>query len=242
MKSGGVALLLDYDGTLAELRIDPAKATPIAGVRETLERLAHSGSSISVAIITGRRIDEVKSLLGIKCDLFYSGVHGLEFAGTDGKSSFIPAAAKCFPELDQVRHWLKENVPAGRGFWIEDKEVTIGLHYRMADAEEARRLCNRFAEFIASSTPKLKLMRLKKIHEAMPQIAGKDRAVTTVIERLPAQHRAVYIGDDVTDEDAFAALRPGDLGILVGDERASFAQYRLPDPQAVADQLRELAA
>jgi trehalose 6-phosphate phosphatase len=239
--SGGLALLLDYDGTLAELTTDPAQARPIPGVPQMLARLAHV-QSLSVAIITGRRIKEVQRLLGLSVDLFFSGVHGLEFADSDGDTTFIPAATQCFPELDEVRRWLTAHVLANRGFWVEDKEAAIGLHYRSADPVEARRLCDRFAEFIAHTTPGLQLMRLKKIDEAMPNIAGKNRAVTTAIERLPHSHRAVYIGDDVTDEDAFAALRPDDVGIVVGDVRASLAQYRLPNPQSVAAQLTALDA
>jgi trehalose-phosphatase len=240
--AGRLALMLDYDGTLAEIASDPARAVPIPGVAETIERLARASASINLAIVSGRRVAEVRSLLGVRAELFFSGVHGLEFADGDGEPVFVTEARACEAETASVRRWLRANVPAGRGFWVEDKEITLGLHYRNVPAEDVQPLRERFAGFVGSQTPNLKLMRLKKIDEAMPKTAGKGHAVTTWLQQLPDARAAVYVGDDVTDEDAFAALRGGDVGILVGDARESLARYRLSGPRAVAKELRALAS
>ena len=238
----GLGLFLDYDGTLAEIATDPARATPVAGVSTTIDRLIDSGSRVAVAIVTGRRIDEVKALLGLKSAAMLSGIHGMELSDRAGKTEFTAAALACAPEVARVREWLERNVPRGRGFRIEDKTVAIGLHYRQADPDESRALCAKFSEFVARETPDLKVLQLKMLVEAMPLAAGKHHAIESLRARLPRNFAAVYFGDDTTDEDAFAALGEHDIGILVGPERASLAQYRVADPRAVARELKSLAA
>ncbi|HYL57724.1 MAG TPA: trehalose-phosphatase [Candidatus Acidoferrales bacterium] len=238
----GLGLFLDYDGTLAEIVTDPSRATPVAGVRDTIDRLNDSGEKIAIAIVTGRRIDEVKTLLGLKSEATYSGVHGMELSDRAGKTEFTAAAVACAPAVARVREWLERIVPRGRGFRIEDKAVAIGLHFREADPDESRALCAQFSEFVARETPDLKVLQLKMLVEAMPLAAGKGHAIASLRTRLPRNFVAVYFGDDTTDEDAFAALGAEDLGILVGPERASLARYRVADPRAVARELKSLAA
>lgn len=239
----GLSLFLDYDGTLAEIVTDPAKAVPLPGVPEMLEAIARSSLPAAVAVVTGRRIHEVKRMLGIGSGIIFSGVHGMEFEDSEGGAAFVPAALDCADELASVRQWLRGHVPANRGFRIEDKEAAIGLHYRDADPEEARRLTAMFSEFVVRSTPRLKLMQLKMLAEAMPRSAGdKGQTVAELKRRLPPSWTAAYFGDDTTDEDAFAALDVNDVGVLVGPERATLARYRVPGPQAVRDELNALAA
>ncbi|MGH7813838.1 MAG: trehalose-phosphatase [Candidatus Binataceae bacterium] len=238
----GLGLFLDYDGTLAEIVSDPAKAAPLPGVPETIAKIAGSKAPVAVAIVTGRRLREVRRLLRIRPDIFYSGVHGMELCDRNGKASFTASALACSSELARVRRWLKRNVPARRGFRIEDKTVAIGLHYRLADPAEAESLCARFADFVASETPQLKIMKLKMLYEAMPRAAGKHRAIGSLKRTIPRSWAIVYIGDDTTDEDAFAALGKNGIGILAGPRRKSRARYRVAGPRAVARELRALAA
>jgi trehalose-phosphatase len=239
----GLGLFLDYDGTLAEIVTDPAKAVPLPGVPEILEEIARSPLPIAIAIVTGRRIHEVKRMLGIGSGILFSGVHGMEFEDSEGRAGFVPAVLKYSKELASVREWLQGHVPAHRGFRIEDKEAAIGLHYREADPAEAQRLIVTFSEFVARSTPHLKLMRLKMLAEAMPRSAGnKGRTVADLKRRFPPSWAAAYFGDDTTDEDAFAALDANDVSVLVGPERATLARYRVSGPLAVRDELNGLAA
>jgi trehalose-phosphatase len=238
----GLNLLLDYDGTLAEFAADPSRALPLAGVPALIDQLAADDDSrVRVTIVTGRRIAEVKPLLALRSRAHFSGVHGMEFADRDSRIKFIGAALACAPELARVRRWLGEHVPPHRGFWIEDKTVAVGLHYRSADPGQASPLCARFAEFVARDTPSLKLLPLKMLLEAIPRAGGKDLAVKRIKHDAPRSFVTVYFGDDVTDEAAFAALDRDDLGILVGPPRKSFARYRVASPRAVARELRVLA-
>jgi trehalose-phosphatase len=238
----GLGLLLDYDGTLADIVTDPSKAKPVPEVPALIDQIASRDASIVVAIVTGRRIGEVRKLLQVRSLTLFSGVHGLEIGDGGGKTQFTARAIACAPELDRVRRWLTAHTPSGHGFWIEDKQVAIGLHYRNADPEQAKALCAQFAEFLARDTPSLKLLPLKMLLEAVPKSAGKDMAVASFKSRFPRSFVTVYFGDDATDEAAFAALDKDDVGVLVGTARPSHARYRVADPRAVARQLRFLAA
>jgi trehalose 6-phosphate phosphatase len=238
----GLLLCLDYDGTLAEITTDPATAEPYPGVREQLQRLPSLRNQLTIAIVTGRTLSDVKRLLGVESGLFFSGVHGLELDEPGAKPRFATEALACASELAAVRRWFAANVPDGRGFMIEDKEVALGLHFRRADAQEAAALCDRFAQFVARETPELKLVRLKMLAEAMPRAASKARAVMALKQQVPSAYVTAYFGDDTTDEDAFAALGQGDVGVLVGAERRSLARFRVAGPAAVVRELRSLAS
>jgi trehalose-phosphatase len=236
----GLLLCLDYDGTLAEITTDPAQAWPYDGVRELLQHLITLRSKISIAIITGRTLSGVKRLLGIESGLFFSGVHGLELDEPGGHACFTADALACAPDLAAVRQWLSDNVPPGRGFVVEDKRVALGLHYRLAETTEAAELCDRFAHFVASETPALKLVWLKMLAEAMPNTASKARALTSLKARSPASYVTAYFGDDTTDEDAFAALEEKDIGVLVGARRLTRATYQVDGPAVLVGELRSL--
>jgi trehalose-phosphatase len=237
----GILLCLDYDGTVSEITPDAANARPVHGIASSIERIANAPKQALVAIVTGRRIEEVRRLIGIDSRLLFSGVHGLEFADANGKPSFVSDAVEYEPELARVRQWLLANVPKSRGFWIEDKGAAVGLHYRQADAVEAAGLCRRFSEFVFAAAPGLKLVQLKKISEAMPRSASKARAVAMLKGSIPRAFATVYFGDDSTDEDAFAALAGNDVGVLVGETRPTRARYWLAGPTALAVELSQLA-
>jgi trehalose-phosphatase len=237
----GILLCLDYDGTVSEITPAAANARPVEGIRTSIEGIAGASKQACVAIVSGRRIEEVKRLLGISSGVLFSGVHGLEFTDANGEASFIPEVAECEPELARVRQWLLSNVPDSRGFWIEDKVAAVGLHYRQADASEGAELCGRFSKFVSANAPGLKLVQLKMIAEAMPRCATKARAVELLKARKPRAFATIYCGDDSTDEDAFAALGEDDVSVLIGAPRVTRAVYRLPDPAALAVELSQLA-
>ena len=237
----GLLLCFDYDGTLAEITPDLDNAWPLAGVRRELSRLLSHKHKISLAIITGRTLAEVKRLVGIDTGLFFSGVHGLEFDRAGGREErFVSEALAAERELAIVRRWLSSNIAEGKGFRIEDKRCAVGLHYRLANAKEATDACARLERFVASATPQLKVVHLKMLAEVMPQAATKARALFTFKAQVPSSYVTAYFGDDTTDEDAFEALAPPDMGILVGAERKTLAQFRVSGPAAVVRELRLL--
>jgi trehalose-phosphatase len=238
---GGLGLLLDYDGTLAELVADPARAEPMPGGEKLIDQVARHRERVRVAIVTGRRIEDVKRLLKVTSEVIFSGVHGLEVCGADGSIAFDPEASEYTAELDKCRAWLQREVPRGRGFRIEDKQFSIGVHSREADPEEARRVGANFTRFVECETPHLRAPQLKMLVEAMPKIAGKDHAVARIKGMLPRSFVTAYFGDDMTDENAFSALERDDIGVLVGTPRETSARYFVDSPREVIAQLRSIA-
>jgi|YelNatPaOPRAMG01_1025707.scaffolds.fasta_scaffold08501_5 trehalose-phosphatase len=242
---GRLLLCLDYDGTLSEITPNLAEAVPLKRARIAIESLAASPDRILVAVVSGRDIGTVRKLLGLARGIMFAGIHGLELAGADGVALMAEGVEESLGDLQMVRDFLAREVPAGRGFVVEDKRLALALHYRCAAPAEARPILARVEEFVARETPRLKLLKGKMVYEMLPRAAGgKGRAVHWFVEQVgEPRPQVAYFGDDTTDEDAFSALRSDTsaLTVLVGPERPSFARYRVNDPSAVADILAELA-
>jgi trehalose-phosphatase len=258
-----ILLCLDYDGTISELVRRPAMARPVEGVVAALRAIAPLHERVAVAIVSGRPVAELRRMTGLGGQVMYAGVHGLEIAGrsrradadkvhddaVDDVDDDIRVAAEaadrvaqCAPELDRVRHWLARNVPQGVGFEVEDKRLSVALHYRNADPAAATALCGRFEEFVRTAAPHLRIAHNKMVVEALPIAASKGEALHVLEREAGAAFVPVYFGDDRTDEDAFAELTARGVGVLVGEARPSLARWRVESPAAVARLLKALAA
>jgi trehalose-phosphatase len=245
LAQGRMLLCLDYDGTLAEISTDPLRAYPLTRAKNVLAELTRFSGRIAVAIVSGRDLDTLRRLLGLSDGLLFAGIHGLEFIGCDGRHCHAPGVDECAADLDRLRDYIARSIAQRRGFIVEDKGLSLTLNYRNADPDEARAVIAGFERFVAERVPSFRVMEGKMIREALPRCAdGKGAAIKFFMEDtgVPAS-RAVYIGDDVTDEDAFAALRKsGGITVRVGPERPTLAQYRLETPAEVAGLLEEIAA
>lgn len=242
---GRFLLCLDYDGTLAQITSDPLKAFPLPRAREAIAALATRPEKVALAIVSGRDLDTLRHLLGLRSGMLFAGTHGLEFAGMDGMHFYAAGAEECLGDIAMLREFLASDPIIGRGFIIEDKGIALTLNYRNADPDEAREAIARMEQFVRRHTPRLAIMEGKMIREAIPAgIGGKGDAVRRFIrESAVAASASAYIGDDVTDEDAFLALgAEGGLTVMVGAERPSFARWRVSRPDEVADLLCDLAA
>src|SRR5579875_3855388 len=182
-----VLLCLDYDGTIAEIVEDPARATPHPDAPSLLRRIAARPDRAALAIVSGREISVLRRFLGIDEDLILVGVHGLQILWPDGTREMNAGASRA--DLARLRAWVSANVPSGSGFRVEDKEFSIALHYRCAPAENAGRVCDAFAEFVKNNTPALTLSPGKCVIEALPRIAGKSHAVRALRRRSFGRRR-----------------------------------------------------
>ena len=236
-----ILLCLDYDGTLAEIADDPAKAHPIGAIPQILASLARWRGRITVAVVSGREIGVLQRLLGLHDGIEFVGVHGLEVMRPDGRREVLPGARECMSDLAKIRAWLAANVPNHAGFVIEDKDLSIALHYRKADPTAARKVYRAFEKFIRLETLALKAGHGKMVIEAMPRIAGKGDAVLRLAERTGERFLPVYFGDDLSDENAFAALGKRGITVLVGEARPSAARYRVDNPAGVVSVLDSIA-
>lgn len=220
-------LLLDYDGTLAPIVDDPARAVPHPDVPALLPRLVARHPTV---VVTGRDLATLGRLLGATPDgLRAVGLHGAEWGRPGAALADEAEAHEADPD---VVARLRAAVPALPGVFVESKGALFAVHYRQApDRAAAERAVEAWA---AAVPPVFDVIRGKCVAELRPPGVSKGAAV----RRLAAEHpdrTPVYVGDDVTDEEAFAALEnvPGAVAVKVGDGPTR-APHRLPDPTAVA--------
>jgi len=226
---GPSLLMLDYDGTLAPFHEDRMQALPWPGVSERLDRLSGL-PSVHLALITGRSARELASLLQLKRAVEIWGSHGREHLAADGAytaSDLAPAQNAILSRLDEA---LRE---AGFGSQVERKPASLAAHWRGLPPESAAQI-----EKIARDTfptagqrSGLQLLVFDGGIEVRSDSIHKGHAALHLLMRYPTAI-AAYLGDDTTDEDAFAALRGRGLTLLVRpDPRPSQAAYWLQPPQ-----------
>jgi len=234
-------VFLDYDGTLTPIVDRPENAVLSDSMRDALRALA---DRCVTAIISGRDLPDVQRLVGLD-NLIYAGSHGFEIARPDGDEFHPQAGADALPALDQAERTLRERLADIPGAHVERKRFAIAVHYRNADQRDATRIEQAVDESIKRH-PELRKRGGKKIFELQPDIDwNKGRAVVWLLESLDlagADALSIYIGDDETDEDAFAALQGRGITARVDDEpRPTLADYRLRDTDDVERFLRHLA-
>jgi trehalose-phosphatase len=233
-----LALFLDYDGTLTPIVGRPEAAVLGEDMREVLRRLA---ARHAVAIVSGRDLEDVRRRVGLE-DVHYAGCHGFEIAGPRG-NRVHGAAAAAAPQLaaaaDQVAHDIR-GLP---GVQLERKRFTLAVHYRRARDADVPAVRAAVARAQAHH-PALRITSGKKVFELQPDVDwDKGRAVLWLIQTLVLQDALpVYIGDDVTDEDAFRALAQRGVGVAVQETaQPTAADYTLRDPGEVRALLASLA-
>jgi trehalose-phosphatase len=235
-------LCLDYDGTIAEIVSRPASARPVEGLVAALTALAKHPDRVALAIVSGRPVADLRRIAGLPDGLMFAGIHGLEIAGRDGVTRSVEDAGRCAAEIDTVRQWLARSVGSRAGFQIEDKRLSVALHYRNADAQAAALMKKRFEEFVRESAPHLRIAHNKMVIEALPVAASKGRALRALMQEVGAAFLPVYFGDDCTDEDAFAELVERGVSVMVGEPRPTLAHWRVGSPADVARVLIALAS
>jgi alpha,alpha-trehalase len=234
------AVFLDYDGTLTPIVERPEDALLADTVRRGLERLA---SLLPVAVISGRDLTDVRRMVGLD-GIAYAGSHGLDIVVPGGTSERY--GGEFAPELDAAEAELRQSLEPIAGARLERKRSTIAVHVRQV-AEAQVRDAEGIVDTVARAHPRLRAIRGKKVLELCPDIEwDKCRAVMRLLHILGLDRPEVvpvYLGDDVTDEDAFRALRARGLGLVVrgeDDDRPTSASYSLKHVGDVARFLEEL--
>ena len=220
-------LLLDYDGTLAPFREQRDQAFPYPGVREILSRLPASGPGRFI-LVSGRDAPEAVRLLGLSPPPEVWGCHGAQRRLPSGEIQSLMLSREQENFLQNAATMLGNGAPDA----LERKPCSLAFHVRgLAERKQAWLL-----EWVESAW-QLSANRLGlELHPfdggleiRLPGI-DKGRAITTLAEENPG-HALVYLGDDRTDEDAFAALRDGDIGILVSERlKHTAASFRITPP------------
>lgn len=218
----------DYDGVLARLRDDPSDAVPEEGVADVLARLAAS-EGVTVALVSGRGVADLQSTSGLTGPLRWVGSHGAEFDG--------PLTGELAERRDALAQRLAPLVAGTPGARLEVKPASVAVHVRqVSDRVTAAALLDRAR---AAADSSLTLKPGKDVLELAVTDADKGSALLRLAGELGAA-ATVYLGDDVTDEDAFRALGAGDVTVKIGDGETA-AQHRVPDTAGALAVLEHLA-
>lgn len=225
-------LLVDYDGTLAPFHADPRLALPHPGVAEMIRRVARSPGT-RLVIVSGRRLEDLRGPLAMLPHAEVWASHGWEWAGAGQVDRRVPQA-QVRAQLARARSVVEPLQFVGAR--LETKIASLALHWRGLPPAEASRVhaaaLEAWEPFVGEA---LALLPFDGGLEVRAHGHDKGDAVKAAVERWP-EAVPTYLGDDTTDEDAFRAIRPHGLGVLVRKHR------RLTDARLWVSSPRELTA
>ena len=236
LRAADIALFLDVDGTLLEIEREPGAVHVPERLCRILERL-RSATGGALALVSGRSLDQLDRLFWPLC-LSAAGLHGLERRNLGLKTERAAPDPEVF---ERARRRLAEFAAAEDGVLLEDKGLTLALHYRNAPAaaDAARRVAE---TAVAESNGALVLLQGKMVYELKPPGADKGGAIAAFLDEPPFAGRpAVFAGDDVTDETGFATINQrGGVSIRIGDSRPTAAAFGCANVAALQSWLLEL--
>jgi trehalose-phosphatase len=236
-----ILLLTDYDGTLTPIVERPELANLTESVRLVFEALARL-HEFRVGVISGRALADLKDRVGIR-GIIYAGNHGMEIEGP-GISFVNPMAEEFRPILRIVHYVLSRTLGRIRGVVVEDKGLSLSVHYRLVEEDKTEEVKNTFQRIAggAQVSGKIRITSGKKVYEVRPAVAwDKGKAVKLLMKRYGKGGRKsgllpIYLGDDLTDEDGFRVIEDygHGLSVFVGEKsQHSAARYFLKSPAEV---------
>lgn len=229
-----VLIGLDVDGVLAPLVDHADDAALLPGIADAVVALAEL-PGVHVAVVSGRSVDDL-ARFGFPDDVAVIGSHGMETRDR-AMSPLTDDEQTLLAQLDAAAVVAAER--AGDGAWVERKPASVTLHVRQADDARKRDALDHLAASVATNA-NATVKAGSDVLEAFARTADKGSAMAELARSLGAA-TTVFVGDDITDEEAFAVLGDDDITIKVGDAD-TIAQRRLRDPSAVLAWLREFAS
>jgi len=231
----------DFDGTLSDIVDDPASATLVPGADKALQSLA---SLYPVAVLSGRDLADIRTRIGIP-GIWYAGSHGFEMVTPDGSHQQNETAAAAVPVLESAAAQLTDRLGSISGVAVEHKRFAVAVHYRNAAPEAAGAVTAAVHEIGARNG--LKVTAGRKVVELRPNLDwDKGKTLEWIVDQVTAQEPLlpIYIGDDLTDEDAFDAVLHDGIGIVVrhteDGDRSTAARFALADPTHVREFIERL--
>lgn len=236
-------LMLDFDGTLAPIAQSPNEAKLPRETKDLLQKLC-SKPNFYLAIISGRSLKNIKEKVGLP-NIIYGGDHGLEGEIFGEKYSF-PLTNKTILSLENIQKKLNKISNQFKGILIENKDLALSFHYRLADIEQLPEIISLFNKTLKPYMEKKLVFTIagKKVIDIAPNVNwNKGRFADLIIRKIADRTKkyplAIIIGDDKTDEDAFQSLKNG-ITIVVGKKTQSKAKYYLENPKEVVKFLKIL--
>jgi trehalose 6-phosphate phosphatase len=240
-------VLLDFDGTLCEFQPEPGMVWLRRPRRDVLQRLiAHARATMG--FVSGRRLADLRERVGLTGDMWFAGLHGLEIEGF-GRHFIHERVEEARGLLRLLARALRVQTADLPGVLIEDKELSLALHVRKAHPDDKIKAD---AAFLRMTLPHiddgtLRLMPGSNVSELLPNIPWTKGDAVRWIRDAERERRGagapepcvIYLGDDVTDEDAFKVV--GDESAIMVGPRPSRIPTRLENPAAVEAFLEALA-
>jgi trehalose-phosphatase len=235
-----LALFLDYDGTLVPFKDKPEEAVATDDVYEALRALVLD-PKCTVAIISGRAVKDLEKMLSVK-GVSLAGLHGLEIRFSDGRNFIWEKSKETETAIKEIKRKTIRELGCEGGLHIEDKRLTLALHYRLLPREKVQEVTKRFIEITEEHLSKndLEIMRGVKVLEVRPRGWHKGKALGEFFKRfLPGDKKILplYVGDDLTDEDAFLYLKGWGITVCVLRDpyKPTAAKYHLIDTSEVLE-------
>jgi alpha,alpha-trehalase len=228
-----LVLFLDYDGTLTPIVDRPEDAVLSDPMRRALERLS---ARHTVGIISGRARADIERRVGLP-GLHYAGSHGFDISCPGNRQIHHAEGEGFISAVQDAARDLEVALKDVSGALVEGKTYSVAIHFRLVERDK-QHLVRKAVEAAESRYPDLRRTAGKKVFELLPNMAwDKGKAVMWLLHEIelgPSDALAVYIGDDITDEDAFIAVAADGIGVLVAESpRPTLARYRLAGPEAV---------
>jgi trehalose-phosphatase len=233
--AGRIAVLCDFDGTLAPIVDRPEDAQLLPRARRALEAISKSPKTCA-GVLSGRSLEDVEARVGLP-GLWYAGIHGLELKSPKGDVTrfYSPADVR---RADVVRDELAQALSAVPRVHVEVKGPVLAVHYRGVDERLVAVIERAFLDVMERHRRELMIGRGALVLEARPRGAlNKGTAVRMIRRALLPGTAIIYFGDDLTDRDAFRALQGVGISVEVAARPSGLADYVLPGPEDVAETL-----
>lgn len=219
----------DYDGTLSLIVDDPLQARPLRESSAALRSLAVLANT-HVSVISGRALRDLAALSRFPEEIHLVGSHGSEF-----DVGFVEnLTAGNLQQLASIQSGFEAIAEQHEGVFLEMKPASVALHYRRCAADIHEKVAAQ-AQAVLNDISGVQVKLGKMVVEALVVQHNKGTALDRLRHRLAAE-AVLFLGDDTTDEEAFARLTGPDVGIKVGDGE-TLAQFRVSDPEEVAEVL-----
>lgn len=241
-----IALFLDLDGTLAPIEARPDLVALPAATRDLLEDLA---LLCPVAVVSGRGLDDLRDKVEVR-SLYFVADHGFQILGPVRSRLELEVGREYRPQLQQAAAALRRTTQTIEGALVEEKGLSISVHYRLVPEPRHKTVLRAVAD-VAERFPVLRVTEGKLVYELRPPGDwNKGKALLWIMEQLGLTRESgaggtpgfpIAIGDDLTDEDMFAAVEGWGAGVIVGEpQRPSRASYSVADHLEAARLLEAL--
>lgn len=244
LRESHILLFLDFDGTLAPIAQTPSEAVLPTGTRRVLKKL-RAKDWCTLVVMSGRTLQSLTRKVRVE-GIIYGGNHGVQLTGPNIDFQ-APIVSEAYRAFEMIKSNVRSLTASMKGVVIEDKTHSLSVHFREVEETDVPKLTRTVGRVVQPFVDDgyVRITTGKKVFDITPSSWNKGKAVQWLLRHpaLTAISQSVvpvYVGDDVTDEDAFAAIGQNGFTVVVGNSRHSAAQYFLRDTAEVFKLLEKM--